>query len=80
MLCWKEKLICGLTYKIKLSFGLLKTFKTRKHIKSEVGSPIITGESAQKIKDLLKVGPSEDTERGKEILKEMFKNKEEPVY
>ena len=67
----------NLKYKIKFWFA--KTFKARNHIKPKAGSPIITGEPAQKIKDLLKVGPSEDTERGKEILKEMFKNKEEPV-
>lgn len=48
-------------------------------------SPILTGESAQKIKNCLKIKPSKDTEQGIEILKEMFEDKiqpksEEPTY
>ena len=37
-------------------------------------TPIVTGESAKKIEEQLKIEPSEETERGIEILKEMFKN------
>lgn len=74
--------------KNEIKFWFIKTFKTRNCTKPEVGStfsmtsdsPILTGESAQKIKELLKTGPSEETEYGKIILKEMFKDKEEPTY
>ena len=37
--------------------------------------PIAAGELAKKIEEQLKMKPSEETERGKEILKEMFEGK-----
>ena len=39
--------------------------------------PIAAGEIAKKIEEQLKMKPSEETERGKEILKEMFEGKEQ---
>ena len=39
--------------------------------------PIAAGELAKKIEEQLKMKPSEETERGKEILKEMFEGKEQ---
>lgn len=38
--------------------------------------PIVAGELAQRIEEQLKMKPSEETERGKEILKEMFEGRE----
>lgn len=38
-------------------------------------TPIVTGESAKKIEEQLKIEASEETERGVEVLKEMFENK-----
>lgn len=40
-------------------------------------TPIVTGEKAKEIEELLKIEPSEeDIEKGKQILKEMFEGKE----
>lgn len=39
--------------------------------------PIAAGELAKKIEEQLKMKPSEEIERGKEILKEMFERKEQ---
>lgn len=39
--------------------------------------PIAAGELAQRIEEQLKMKPSEKTERGKEILKEMFEGREQ---
>lgn len=38
-------------------------------------TPIVTGESAKKIEEQLKIESSEETERGVEVLKEMFESK-----
>ena len=39
-------------------------------------TPIVTGEKAKEIEELLKIEPSEETEKGKQILEEMFSDKE----
>ena len=39
-------------------------------------TPIVTGEAAKRIEEQLKIKPSEDIEKGKEILKKMFEDKE----
>lgn len=39
--------------------------------------PIASGEVAKAIEKMLQMQPSEETERGKEILKEMFEGKEQ---
>ena len=38
--------------------------------------PIVSGEAAEQIRESLKIGSSEETERGKRILEEMFEEKE----
>ena len=39
-------------------------------------TPIVTGEKAKEIEKLLKIKPSENIEKGKQILKDMFEGKE----
>ena len=39
--------------------------------------PIVSGEAAEQNRESLKIGSSEETERGKEILKEMFEGREQ---
>lgn len=39
-------------------------------------TPIVTGEKAKEIEEMLKIEPSEETEKGKQILEEMFSDKE----
>ena len=39
-------------------------------------TPIVTGKKAKEIEELLKIKPSEDIEKGKQILKDMFEGKE----
>ena len=39
--------------------------------------PIVSGEAAEQIRESLKIGPSEETERGKRILEEMFEGREQ---
>lgn len=38
-------------------------------------TPIVTGEAAEKIKEQLKIRPSEQTKKGMEILEKMFEDK-----
>lgn len=39
--------------------------------------PIVSGELAKAVEKMMQMRPSEETERGKEILKEMFEGKEQ---
>lgn len=39
-------------------------------------TPIVTGESAKRIEELMKMKPTEETELGKKILEEQFKDSE----
>lgn len=39
-------------------------------------TPIVTGEAAERIEEQLKILPSEETQKGIEILKRMFEKKE----
>ena len=39
-------------------------------------TPIATGEKAKEIEEMLKIEPSEETKKGKQILEEMFSDKE----
>lgn len=48
----------------------------KKILSEPIQIPIAAGELAKKIEEQLKMKPSEETERGKEILKEMFEGKE----
>ena len=43
-------------------------------------TPIVTGEKAKEIEELLKIEPSEETEKGKQVLEEMFSDNEIPKY
>ena len=45
-------------------------------VPEQIAMPIASGEVAKTIEQMLQMQPSEETERGKEILKEMFENKE----
>ena len=45
-------------------------------IPEQIAMPIASGEVAKAIERMLQMQPSEETERGKEILKEMFEGKE----
>ena len=38
--------------------------------------PIVSGAAAEQIRESLKIGPSEETDRGKRILEEMFEERE----
>ena len=46
-------------------------------VPSPVQIPIATGELAKKIEEQLKMKSTEETERGKEILREMFEEREQ---
>lgn len=39
-------------------------------------TPIVSGESAKRIEELMKIKPTEETELGKKILEEQFKDNE----
>lgn len=39
-------------------------------------TPIVSGKSAKKIEELMKMKPTEETELGKKILEEQFKDNE----
>lgn len=39
-------------------------------------TPIVIGESAKRIEELMNIKPTEETELGKKILEEQFKDKE----
>ena len=41
-------------------------------VPEQIAMPIASGEAAKAIEKMLQMRPSEETERGKEILKEMF--------
>ena len=41
---------------------------------------IVAGKKAKEIEKMLKIEPSEDTEKGKQVLEEMFSDKEVPKY
>lgn len=45
-------------------------------VPEHIAMPIASGEVAKAIETMLQMQPSEETERGKEILKEMFEGKE----
>ena len=45
-------------------------------IPEKIAMPIASGEIAKTIEKMLQMKPSEETERGKEILKEMFEERE----
>ena len=45
-------------------------------IPEQIAMPIVSGEAAKAIEKMMQMRPSEETERGKEILKEMFEGKE----
>ena len=46
-------------------------------VPEQIALPIASGEAAKVIEKMLQMQPSEETERGKEILKEMFEGKEQ---
>lgn len=46
-------------------------------VSEQIAMPIASGEVAKAIKKMMQMQPSEETERGKEILKEMFEGKEQ---
>ena len=45
-------------------------------VPEQIAMPIASGEVAKAIEKMIQMQPSEETERGKEILKEMFEGKE----
>ena len=45
-------------------------------VSEQIAMPIASGEVAKAIEKMMQMRPSEETERGKEILKEMFEGKE----
>lgn len=46
-------------------------------VPEQIAMPIASGEVAKAIEKMMQMKPSEETERGKEILKEMFEGKEQ---
>lgn len=58
--------------------GSKKIFeRKKKHMATQIApTPILTGESAKKVLNQIKIKPSKKTEKGIEILFNMFKDKE----
>ena len=51
--------------------------RKRKYMATQIApTPILTGKSAKKVLDQIKIKPSKETEKGKEILFSMFNGKE----
>ena len=51
--------------------------RKKKHMATQIApTPILTGKSAEKVLNQIKVKPTKETEKGKEILFNMFKGKE----
>ena len=46
-------------------------------VPEQIAMPIASGEVAKAIEKMMQMKPSEETERGKEILKEMFEGREQ---
>ena len=55
----------------------IKFERKKRHMATQIAStPILTGKSAKKVLDQIKIKPSKETEKGMEILFNMFKDKE----
>ena len=51
--------------------------RKKKHMATQIApTPILTGKSAKKVLNQIKIKPSKETEKGMEILFKMFKDKE----
>ena len=55
----------------------IKFERKRKYMATQIApTPILTGKSAKKVLNQIKMKPSKETEKGMEILFNMFKDKE----
>ena len=55
----------------------IKFERKRKYMATQIApTPILTGKSAKKVLDQIKIKQSKETEKGMEILFNMFKDKE----
>ena len=52
----------------------------KKRMKTQIQpTPIVTGETTRKIEELMKIEPTDETELGKKILEDRFKDKERKI-
>ena len=55
----------------------IKFERKKKYMATQIApTPILTGKSAKKVLNQIKIKPSKETEKGMEILFKMFKDKE----